>query len=204
LLTKKQYLQIITIEFKLEQFNLFSNDLVKCLICYQPYVHQVPEDSVEMTLAHSNVLLLREFDLENLTFLVEDRFSDRMCSLVNLEENNLERMSAKDILRRNSKNILDFFLVDRETIETEIKTLLEENQMTQAVFDKFFDCLEFPSRHFTTEEIVINDVSMLSSVVRFNGACFVFVSCRFDQVNILQWKLLNYVKRRRLCDTLTE
>jgi hypothetical protein len=44
---------------------------------------------------------------------------------------------------------------------------------------------------------------MLSSVVRFNGACFVFVSCRFDQVNILQWKLLNVIQQSYL-KTLTE
>ena len=48
-------------------------------------------------------------------------------------------------------------------------------------FEKFCDCLDYPTSYFTTEEIVINDVSMLSSVVKFDLASFVVVSCRFEQ-----------------------
>ena len=139
------------------------------------------DSAMAASVLHSNVLLLREFDLENLTFLMEDKYCKRMCSLVNLEDNNLENNSAAEILDRNSKNLLKVFLVDTNTIEDEVKLMLEENQLNQETLERFFDFLEFPASHFTTEEIVINDVSMLSSVVRFDAASFVVVSCRFDR-----------------------
>ena len=139
------------------------------------------DSAMAASVIHSNVLLLREFDLENLTFLVEDNYCRTMCSLVNLEDNNLESNSAVEILSRNSKNLLKAFLVDTKTIDDEVRLMLEENQLNQETFERFFDFLEFPASHFTTEEIVINDVSMLSSVVRFDAASFVVVSCRFDR-----------------------
>jgi hypothetical protein len=100
---------------------------------------------------------------------------------MNLHENNLDHNSAQEIATRNTKNILDFLLVDRTVLQTELQHILIENDLTQTSFDKICECLEAPSRYFTSEEIVINDISMLSSVVRFDGAEFVIVTCRFDQ-----------------------
>jgi len=95
-----------------------------------------------------------------------------------MQDSNLDHNSGRDIMTRNTKNILDFFLVDRDTIESEMRTILEENDLNRNNFDKIFDTLESPPNHFTAEEIVINDISMLSSVVRFDGSAFVFVTCR--------------------------
>ena len=93
----------------------------------------------------------------------------------------MDHNSAHEIATRNTKNILDFFLVDRTVVQDELKNVLAENELTQTSFDRICECLETPSRFFTTEEMLINDVSMLSSVVRFDGAGFVIVTCRFDQ-----------------------
>ncbi len=81
------------------------------------------------SMLHSNMLLLREFDPENLAFLMEDRHSLKMCSLINLEDSNLENSSAGDVMSRNSKNLLKVFQVDQQTIVDEVKLMLEENQV---------------------------------------------------------------------------
>jgi len=49
-----------------------------------PQAFSIPEESL-----HMNLLLLRDFDFENLTFLIENTLSENMCSLLNLHENDL-------------------------------------------------------------------------------------------------------------------
>jgi hypothetical protein len=100
------------------------------------------------------------------SFVVEDNYGRSLCSLVNLADNNLETNWSDSIMRRNTKNLVDFFFADQESVRSEVKYLVDESQLNQSSFDKLTDCLEFPSSHFSTEEIVINDVSMLSSIIR--------------------------------------
>lgn len=66
----------------------------------------------------------------------------------------------------NTKNILDFFTVDRLLAENEIQTLLDENLLNEDALEQIFACLNSPFSFFTTEEIIVNDVSMLSSLMR--------------------------------------
>jgi len=74
--------------------------------------------------------------------------------------------SAETVLLHNSKNIIDFFTIGKDILENEIQCLFDENLLNEDALEQIFACLNSPFSFFTTEEIVVNDVSMLSSQIR--------------------------------------
>ncbi len=139
-------------------------------------------DAKNCDMLMSSVLMLRDIDIENLQHLSNEVLSSGDVT-GNVLEDNISVVRSSRILQQQSRPLRELLYLDTTELWREIKrTILKANEEGKLLelTNQICDCLFNPATYFTLEELVVNDVSTLKSMIGLHEACFSVVIPRLD------------------------
>lgn len=142
-------------------------------------------NSSKLSMLTSSTMLLQDVDLENLQILSNHYSGNELCTN-NLLECNLVVRGAKEILAHQVGNRQELFFSSGKTLDNEIQRILNKILSDQdqgmehllEIVNMVCQCLFHCCDYFVSEEIVINDISTLKSLIHFRDTAFVAVNVK--------------------------
>ncbi|XP_059095573.1 probable E3 ubiquitin-protein ligase HECTD4 [Tigriopus californicus] len=142
-------------------------------------------NSSKLSMLTSSTMLLQDVDLENLQIMSNHDSANEPCTN-NILEANLMVRSGREILSHQVGSRRGIFLSSEKPLGSEICRILNKIQLNQdqsmehllEVVNLVCQCLFHGSDYFVSEEIVINDISTLKSLIHFRDTAFVMVNVK--------------------------
>ena len=173
----------------------FANTRLNCRTAYVTLIEQsrnedlptyvcVEENSSMATMIRSSILLFQDIDIENLQYISNSLLATPPNG--NMMERNLSITSSENVLNLANGKMSDLFYHDtsqlREGINDYIsKAGLKGEDYLIELSNQICVAIQHAPELFTTEEIGINDTSMLKSSIHFPKAAFVTASVKMKR-----------------------
>ena len=146
-----------------------------------PTYNLVEDNSPMKTMISSNMLLLRDIDIENLQHLSNHHLATPANG--NMLECNLNIADQQQVLNLENAKLSSLFYHDCDSLKFELAEFLKraalkgEDYVTELT-SQICIALQLAPEFFCTEEILISDISSLKSCIQFPGISFVAASVR--------------------------
>ncbi|XP_040578210.1 probable E3 ubiquitin-protein ligase HECTD4 [Lepeophtheirus salmonis] len=176
--------EVLNMEFALSRIYCRSAYISLLLFSTQLDLNELDfENENESVL--SNIVMLQDPDIENLRLLSESFFRKSDIHS-NILDTNIAIHESQSLFDISSNQFRRLFYCNEGKLINEIKRILEKDGLQSEIIHELFNCLKSPENYFITEEIEINDLSILKSLVRFDNCAFVSVSCRYEEEALSQ------------------
>jgi E3 ubiquitin-protein ligase HECTD4 len=146
-----------------------------------PTYNLVEENSPMKAMISSNILLLRDVDIENLQHLSNHLLATPANG--NILECNLNIADHQHVLNLENAKFSSLFYNDCDSLKWELQEFLKraalkgEDYVTE-LSNQICIALQLAPEFFCTEEILISDISSLKSCIQFPAVAFVVASVR--------------------------
>ncbi|CAB4054717.1 HECTD4 [Lepeophtheirus salmonis] len=176
--------EVLNMEFALSRIYCRSAYISLLLFSTQLDLNELDfENENESVL--SNIVMLQDPDIENLRLLSESFFRKSDIHS-NILDTNIAIHESQSLFDISSNQFRRLFYCNEGKLINEVKRILEKDGLQSEIIHELFNCLKSPENYFITEEIEINDLSILKSLVRFDNCAFVSVSCRYEEEALSQ------------------
>ena len=155
-----------------------------------PHYVCVDENSSMATMIKSSILLFRDIDIENLQYISNQSLATPANG--NMLERNLNITESANIFHLMEGRVSNLFYHEAGLLRQELGDAIRkagrqgEECLIELSNQVCVSLLHAPEL-FTTEEILINDISTLKSAVHFPGAAFTVASVKISR-DIQDWK----------------
>ncbi len=140
------------------------------------------EDPDKINTLTSNILLLQDWDIENATYLLDETISSCHQALV---PQSRQVYNPQEVLAAHSPSLIDQIIGNRAPglKDTMIKMMVSEGGGTPVsdILEELLDPIrsEYPSHY--SEDIDINEISMLASTLSFANSTFILSNVVFEK-----------------------
>ena len=144
----------------------------------------VDECSSEATMIKSSIMLFQDVDIENLQYISNTLLATPDNG--NMMEKNLNITTATNVLKLLNGRVSDLFYHDASLLKQEIIDYIKKagnkgEDFLIELSNQVCEVVQHAPEMFTTEEIVINDISTLKSCICFPKAAFVTASVKIKR-----------------------
>ncbi|QQP52771.1 Uncharacterized protein FKW44_005018, partial [Caligus rogercresseyi] len=176
--------EVLNMEFALSRIYCRSAYIKLLLFSTGIQINDLDFENEDESLV-SSIMMLQDPDIENLRLLSES-FLLKSDIYGNILDPNITIHKTRTLFDIFSGELSKlFYFKEENALQKEITRLLElTNGFQSEILDEIFDCLKNPSKYFITEEIEINDLSILKSILRFENCAFVAMSIKCEESSI--------------------
>eukprot|EP00092_Neocalanus_flemingeri_P030552 GFUD01033172.1.p1 GENE.GFUD01033172.1~~GFUD01033172.1.p1 ORF type:complete len:4225 (-),score=861.78 GFUD01033172.1:307-12981(-) len=144
----------------------------------------VEENSSMATMIKSSIMLFHDIDIENLQYMSNHLLATPANG--NMLERNLNITKSVNVLELEQGNASSLFYHDSSLLKMELNDALtragsQGEDYIIEMSNQVCVAMQLAPEFFTTEEILINDISTLKSCIQFPGAAFVAASVKVNK-----------------------
>ena len=150
----------------------------------------VDDNSSMATMIKSSIMLFHDIDIENFQYISNQSLATPANG--NMLERNLNITESANILRLLEGKVSNLFYHEARLLKQEVRDAIRRagrqgEECLIELSNQLCVALLHAPELFTTEEIIINDISTLKSAINFPGAAFTIASVKINR-DIREWK----------------